>query len=83
MASTLGGQGANATISSAGEDLNTTISMAVADMVNTTAGAFVGAVAEQAARTKTEWTGLGMEWLRSLLGKREWRVDCVDVYIRL
>lgn len=52
-------------------------------MVNTTAGAFAGAVAEQMARTKTEWTGLGMEWLRSLLGKREWRIDCLDVYVRL
>lgn len=83
LASTAGGGGANATISTSGQDLNKTISLVLADMVNTTAGAFVGAVAEQAARTKTEWTGLGMEWLRSLLGKREWRIDCLDVYIRL
>jgi hypothetical protein len=76
--------GGNTTFSaSGGEDLNQTISLVLADMVNTTAGAFVGAVAEQAARTSTEWTGLGVEWLRSLLGKREWRVDCLDVYIRL
>ena len=30
-----------------------------------------------------EWTGLGLEWLRSWLGGREWRVPCLDVYIRL
>ena len=30
-----------------------------------------------------EWTGLGLEWLRSLLGKREWTLPCVDVKIRL
>ena len=83
LASTAGGEGTNATIPASGEDLNTTISLVLADMVNTTAGAFVGAVAEQAARTRTEWTGLGMEWLRSLLGKREWRIDCLDVYVRL
>lgn len=84
LASTFGGEGANATISTeSGDDLNTTISLVLADVVNTTAGAFAGAVAEQAARTKTEWTGLGMEWLRSLLGKRDWRIDCLDVYVRL
>ncbi|KAI0415162.1 bladder cancer-related protein BC10-domain-containing protein [Xylaria grammica] len=36
-----------------------------------------------AQRKKTEWTGLGIEWLRSLLGKREWRIECMDVNIRL
>lgn len=53
------------------------------DMINTTANALVGAAADQVAQAKTEWTGIGMEWLRSLLGKREWRIDCLDVYIRL
>jgi len=45
------------------------------------------ALAEEAKRriqeTRTEWTGMGVEWLRSLLGKREWRLPCVDVYVRL
>lgn len=53
------------------------------DMINTTANALVGAAADQVAQARTEWTGIGMEWLRSLLGKREWRIDCLDVYIRL
>lgn len=53
------------------------------DMINTTANALVGAAANQVAQARTEWTGIGMEWLRSLLGKREWRIDCLDVYIRL
>jgi hypothetical protein len=79
----MGKGGSNAAMSNSAEDLNTTVSMVVADMINTTAGAFAGAVTEQIARTKTEWTGLGMEWLRSLLGRREWRIDCLDVYIRL
>ena len=29
------------------------------------------------------WAGLGLEWLRSTLGRREWRLPCVDVNIRL
>lgn len=30
-----------------------------------------------------EWTGLGMEWLRSLLGRREWMIDCMNLKIQL
>ncbi|KFH48499.1 hypothetical protein ACRE_006950 [Hapsidospora chrysogenum ATCC 11550] len=30
-----------------------------------------------------EWTGIGVEWLRSLLGRREWMVDCMNVKIKL
>ncbi len=30
-----------------------------------------------------EWTGIGLEWVRSLLGRREWTIPCVDVAIRL
>ncbi len=71
---------ANAT---ANEDLNTTATAVVAEMANTTAGVLVNAATEQIAKTRAEWTGLGMEWLRSLLGKREWRIDCLDVNIRL
>ncbi len=52
-------------------------------MLNTTATALAGAAAEQVSRARAEWTGLGIEWLRSLLGRREWRIDCLDVYIRL
>ncbi|KAK0127820.1 hypothetical protein ONS96_007323 [Cadophora gregata f. sp. sojae] len=53
---------------------------------NNTAAALAGTALEEAKRRlamRTEWTGIGVEWLRSLLGRREWRVPCVDVYIRL
>ncbi|KAI1341890.1 bladder cancer-related protein BC10-domain-containing protein [Xylariaceae sp. FL0016] len=53
------------------------------EMLNTTASALAGAAAEEITRQKAEWTGLGIEWLRSLLGKREWRIECMDLYIRL
>jgi hypothetical protein len=52
-------------------------------MLSTTAGALATAATEQITRAKVEWTGLGLEWLRSLLGRREWRIDCLDLYIRL
>ncbi|KAI5456560.1 bladder cancer-related protein BC10-domain-containing protein [Mariannaea sp. PMI_226] len=55
----------------------------VVEMINTTASAFANAALEAAAERKPEWTGLGLEWLRSLLGKREWRIDCMDIYVRL
>ena len=64
-------------------DLDATASAVVAEMLNTTAGALATAATEQMARAKVEWTGLGLEWLRSLLGRREWRIDCLDLYIRL
>ena len=54
--------------------------------LNNTAVALAGTALEEAKRRlamRTEWTGIGVEWLRSLLGRREWRVPCVDVYIRL
>lgn len=54
--------------------------------LNNTAAALAGAALEEAKRRlamRTEWSGIGVEWLRSLLGRREWRLPCVDVYIRL
>jgi Bladder cancer-related protein BC10 len=57
-----------------------------ATALNNTAFALAGTALEEAKRqiaVKTEWTGIGVEWLRSLLGRREWRLPCVDVYIRL
>lgn len=53
------------------------------EMLNTTASALASAAAEELAKRKEEWTGLGVEWLRSLLGRREWRIECMDLYIRL
>ncbi len=47
----------------------------------------LGGVALQELRRRIpiapEWTGIGVGWLRSLLGRREWRLPCVDVYVRL
>ncbi|KAI8724470.1 hypothetical protein NCS52_00016200 [Fusarium sp. LHS14.1] len=60
-------------------DFNST----VFDMVNTTASAIAKAASEDLAARRAEWTGLGIEWLRNLLGKREWRIDCMDIYVRL
>ena len=65
------------------EDLNATASAVVAEMLSTTAGALATAATEKMARARVEWTGLGLEWLRSMLGRREWRIDCLDIYIRL
>ena len=53
------------------------------EMFNTTANALAGAAADELVRRKAEWTGIGVEWLRSLLGRREWRIECMDLYIRL
>ncbi|KAK0625855.1 hypothetical protein B0T14DRAFT_561816 [Immersiella caudata] len=64
-------------------DINATVTAVVADMLNTTVGALATAATDKIAQTKVEWTGLGLEWLRSLLGRREWRIDCLDLYIRL
>ncbi|CAM1510584.1 Fc.00g009190.m01.CDS01 [Cosmosporella sp. VM-42] len=55
----------------------------VYEMINTAAKALAGAAVDEVAARRAEWTGLGIEWLRSLLGRREWRVDCMDIYIRL
>ncbi|KKK12432.1 hypothetical protein AOCH_000431 [Aspergillus ochraceoroseus] len=30
-----------------------------------------------------DWTNFGLEWLRSLVGRREWTLPCVDVKVRL
>ncbi len=65
------------------DGFNSTATAVVAEMVNTSASVLVSAATEQLSRTRAEWTGLGMEWMRSLLGKREWRIDCLDIYIRL
>jgi hypothetical protein len=74
------GEDANMT---ATEDFNATASAVVTEMLNTTAGTLATAATERIGRAKVEWTGLGLEWLRSLLGRREWRIDCLDLSIRL
>ena len=54
--------------------------------INDTGAVLAGAAMEELKRKMTpraEWTGIGMEWIRSWLGAREWRLPCLDVYIRL
>ncbi|KAM0428586.1 hypothetical protein ACHAPT_006947 [Fusarium lateritium] len=60
-----------------------TFNSTVFEMVNTTAAAIAKAASDDLAARRAEWTGLGIEWLRNLLGKREWRIDCMDIYVRL
>lgn len=64
----------------------------VFETVNSTTKALAGAVLEGAQRQLApegpesqaeEWTGMGLEWLRSLLGRREWTLPCVDVKVQL
>jgi hypothetical protein len=42
-----------------------------------------GSTAAVAGRQQEEWTGIGLEWLRSLLGRREWTIPCIDVKVQL
>ena len=52
--------------------------------LNSTSAAAADAVAAGTSDLRQdEWTGIGLEWLRSLLGRRELTLPCVDVKIRL
>ncbi len=56
------------------------------NVINETAAALAGAAIEEVKKRveiRPEWTGIGVEWIRSFLGKKEWRLPCVDVLIRL
>lgn len=58
----------------------------IATAVNDTVTVLAGAAIEELKRRmdfRPEWTGIGVEWIRSWLGAREWRLPCLDVYIRL
>ncbi|KAG7420969.1 Uncharacterized protein Forpe1208_v001728 [Fusarium oxysporum f. sp. rapae] len=52
-----------------------TFNSTVLDMANTTVAAIVKSASDDLAARRAEWSGLGIEWLRNLLGKREWRID--------
>ena len=54
-----------------------------ASALNSTAATMAAAAIEDAKKFRPEWTGIGVGWLRSLLGRREWRLPCLDVYVRL
>lgn len=64
--------------------------------INHTISALAGAAFEEARRRLNpgsvllsssgglpESAGIGLSWLRSLLGRSEWTLPCVDVKIRL
>ncbi|QPH19688.1 hypothetical protein C2857_004980 [Epichloe festucae Fl1] len=53
------------------------------DMANSTAKALASAAVDDMSARRAEWTGVGVEWLRTFLGKREWRIDCMDISIQL
>jgi hypothetical protein len=60
------------------DDFNAT----AVDMFNSTARTLGGVALEKISAHGSEWTGLGLEWLRDLLGRREWRIQTMDLYIR-
>jgi len=54
--------------------------------LNATAGTFLNLTTEQIsrrARPRPEWSGLGLEWAKSLSGKRELRIPCINAIIRI
>jgi len=65
----------------------------IMETMNSTTAALAGAAFEETKRRflnngsvemkQEEWTGIGLEWLRSLLGRREWTLPCIDVKVRL
>ncbi|EED15013.1 conserved hypothetical protein [Talaromyces stipitatus ATCC 10500] len=70
----------------------------IRESINSTATALAGAAVEEIKRRTTttasivgrsqsgtteEWTGIGLEWLRSLLGRTEWTIPCIDVKVQL
>jgi len=60
-----------------------------ASLLNTTAGMAVQGVVEAAKRKMninvegTQPHISAAEWFRELLGKKEWRIPCIDVAVRL
>lgn len=75
--------------------MNESLAGYVLETVNSTTKTLAGAVVEEGKRRfvqgenspagegQEQWTGIGLEWLRSLLGRREWTLPCVDVKVRL
>jgi hypothetical protein len=65
------------------EVVEATFNSTALEMANTTVAAIIKSASDDLAARRAEWSGIGIEWLRNLLGKREWRIDCMDIYIRL
>jgi len=65
--------------------LKNTVSVALSTL-NATTGALLGATTEQVGRrlrSRPDWSGLGLEWAKSISGKRELRIPCLNAIIRL
>jgi len=67
---------------------NQTVEQALmfAGALNNTASTLGGVAFQELQRRlpgRMEWTGIGLGWLRSLLGQREWVLPCVDINVRL
>ncbi|EAS37107.1 uncharacterized protein CIMG_02461 [Coccidioides immitis RS] len=87
---------ASAAVGNATQDPASGLTQYVLETMNSTATALATAAFEEAKRRVApsagidlagdqipQWTGIGLEWLRSLLGRREWTLPCVDVKVRL
>ncbi len=72
---------ANATFSDQAIEQAKVFALAANETAKTLGGVALHKIQEFPARQ--EWTGIGVGWLRSLLGRREWMLDCMDVKIRL
>ncbi len=78
----------NGNITSFDSNSTSTTSMAedilvFVDVLNSTAAKLAATAIEDAKKFQPEWTGIGVGWLRSLLGRREWKLQCLDVIVRL
>lgn len=74
------------------ESINSTVAAVAAAALEDIKRKTVAAAATVAGRSSLsatgvgvaqEWTGIGLEWLRSLLGRREWTIPCLDVKVQL
>ncbi|KAL4885975.1 hypothetical protein BJY04DRAFT_230184 [Aspergillus karnatakaensis] len=75
------------------ETVNSTAKALASAVVDETQRRFLGVDAGSGAESSQgpsatgdmaeELTGFGLEWLRSLVGRREWTLPCVDVKVRI
>lgn len=92
-----GGEGGDETFASfIQESINSTVAVVAGAALEDIKRKTVAAAAAVAGRSSLsasgagvgvgvaqEWTGIGLGWLRSLLGRREWTIPCLDVKVQL
>lgn len=72
-------------VNSTAEALKASASL-VGGMLNETAGALVDSGMQQVSRvtgSRWSWGRTGLEWLRDIAQRREFRIDCLDTIVRL